>query len=477
MKFYKDLKKQLSKKGINIINVDYYNHIEDWQKWYRGDVDYFHHYNVKLADGNTVAKERLTMNMPKKVCQDRTKLVWSETCEIKLDTDEKTDKLWAVLNSKQNNFNVMTPKMIELGFAQGTTAFVEFKDGQGNTIIEYVNNAMDIVPFAYDNTNITGMCILNRFVGEERNKTIYYTHITYHEHKDGNYTKLNELYKSKTPDELGKEIDFNSMFPEVEESVFYEDIERPHFQIFHPNIANNYDFDMPMGISVFANSIDRFKAIDIKYDGFTKEFIQGKKRICVDKTCLKGTPSYDEVTGTITQTVYFDKNDDTFVAVNGMENQPVKEIDMSLRVDEYLKGINGELNWLGADMGFGESQYSLEGTQLKTATQIMSEDSDAYRTKQADEIIVRDVLTNLVLSVCYLEGIDATADDVQIDFDYSRFKDETAEQQRYERELTLGVLSKIEYRMKVYGEDLETATAAIEEIRRTNPTISELVGE
>ena len=39
MTIYEDLKKQLSKKGVNIINTDYYELIDVWKSWYKGVVD------------------------------------------------------------------------------------------------------------------------------------------------------------------------------------------------------------------------------------------------------------------------------------------------------------------------------------------------------------------------------------------------------------------------------------------------------
>ena len=474
MSIYKDLKKELKTKGIDIINTSYYDNIRDWKQWYSGNCPDFHSYTVKLADGSVASKERLTMNMAKKVCEDRTKLVWSEKVKINLDNEEKTKKLWEILDSKQNNFSIMMPMMLELAYAQGTTAFTEFIDSQGRVRIEYITNAMNIVPYACDSYNITGMCVLDQFTAEEKNKTVYYTHITFHEYNNGNYYKTNSLYKSKKPDELGKEIPFATMYPNVEETVIYENVSVPHFQIYRPNIANNIYPDIPMGLSILANNIDKFKAIDIKYDSYCNEFIQGKKRILVDKTALKGSPTITE-DGNITNVLYFDKNDDTYVAINGMQDQPVKEIDFTLRVQDHMDAINSELNWLSAGVGFGESYYSLEGSRVKTATEVMSEDSEAFRTKNADEIVLKDMIYDLVSAICYLAKIDFNT--IEIITDYSRFKDETAEQLRYEREVNSGLISKVEYRMNVYGEDEETARAKIAEIKENEPSIKDLIGE
>ena len=60
--------------------------------------------------------------------------------------------------------------------------------------------------------------------------------------------------------------------------------------------------------------------------------------------------------------------------------------------------------------------------------------------------------------------------------DYSRFENQTATQQRLEREVSRGITSKIEYRMKVYNETEEIARQKIEEIKRDNPSVGDLLG-
>lgn len=483
MAIYKDLKKQLSKNGIDIINTDYYELINVWKSWFKGSVDDFHFYNIKIADGTNVEVEKKTMSMAKKGALDIEKLLWSNKCDIKLSSDEKTKKLWDVLDSKQNNFTVMFPQMIELACALGTTAMVEYKDVLGKTKIEYINDASQIVPYAYDNFNITGFVTFDQWQEVEENKAVFYTHLTYHEFKTEKnekdelkqvYRKYNELYKSKNVNTLGKEVVWGEKFPEVEELVEYE-TETPHFQIIKPPIVNNFDISNPMGISVFANSIDKLKSIDDKYDSFDMEFIDGKRRILVDKTALKATPQVND-DGTISQQLFFDRNDRTYVAMNGMKDQPVKDISFDIRYKEHIDSINAELNWYASDLGLGEDWYSFDGKGVATATEIMSQNDDAFRTKQNYETVIRDVLIDLVKSVCFLEGIELSENEIDITMDYSRFENQTATQQRLEREVAKGITSKVEYRMKVYGETEEVARQKIAQIKEEEPSTSDLLG-
>lgn len=484
MAIYSDLRNELNKKGIDIINTDYYDLIEVWKSWYKGSVDDFHFYNIKIADGTEVEVEKKTMSMAKKGAVDIEKLLWSNKCDIKLSTDEKTKQLWQVLDSKQNNFTIMFPQMIELACALGTTAMVEYKDELGKTRIEYLNDPSCIVPYAYDNFNITGFVTFDQWQEVERNKPVFYTHLTFHEFKkiknedtgeiEQKYIKYNELYKSKDVNKLGKEVDFNEKFPNVEELVEY-DTDTPHFQIIKPPLANNMDISNPMGISVFANSIDKLKAIDDKYDSFDREFIDGKRRILVDKTTLKATPQVND-DGSITQQLFFDRNDRTYVAINGMKDQPIKDISFDIRYKEHIDSINSELNWYASDLGLGEDWYSFDSNGQATATEIISQNDDAFRTKQNYETVIRDVIIDLVKSICFLEGIELSEDEIEITMDYSRFENQTAIQQRLEREVNSGITSKVEYRMKVYDETEEIARQKIEEIQKNNPSIEDLIG-
>ena len=426
---YQDIQSKLSKKGINLVVGNIYDMMAIWNSWYRGNVNDFHYFNMKMADGKIKKCERLTMNLPKKICEDFAKLLWSEKVQIKLDKKKNTQRLLEVLDSKKNNFKVNFPNFLEKVFALGTGVTVEYKK-DGETLIDYIDGDL-VIPYKYTNSYINGLITVSRFTKGTDLKKKYYTHITYHEfkvNKDGNqeYTKLNELYISKSETSLGKEIPFNGEFPEVlEHEEFLTD--NPHFQVWKPVIANNFDTDSPMGISILANQIDKFKAIDTEYDSFNREFRTGKKRVLIDRTAVKKKTEVDS-DGNVNYVSYFDNNDEVYVAIAGMENQPVKEIDFKLRYQEHINSINAQLNYISAGVGLGQNYYNFNGQGVKTATEVVSENSDTYRTKKHHEIMVNDCLYDLVKAICELEGI--TYKSINIVFDDSIIEDENALIQR-----------------------------------------------
>lgn len=458
MELYDNIAKTLSKKGINLMIGDIYDYQEIWIDWYKGAVTDFHYYN-EVVNGQEVQMERLTMNMPKKVCEDISKLLWTEKTRIDLSNQKATKRLWEVLDSKENSFTINFPVFLEKALAIGTGALIEYKNSDNKTIIDYVMGDV-IIPYKYTNSYINGLITVSRFTEQLRKKTIYYTHITYHEYENGIYRRYNELYRSESEFELGREIDFNSVFPDIQE---LEEIETdtPRFQIFKPNLANNLDLSSPMGISILANSIDRFKGIDMKYDSFYREFKLGKKRILVDPTAMKGTMSADE-NGNVRMVQYFDSNDEAYVGINGMEGQPVKEIDFNIRAEDHINSINADLNWLSSNIGLGNNFYKFDSAGLRTATEVISENADAFRTKVHYDLIVNDVIYDLVKVICEMEGIKTN--NITIVPDDSIIEDKNAEQLRALQEVSQGLRSKKSYLMEIKGMSEEEAEAELQKI-------------
>ena len=471
MEFYNNIASVLSKKGINLTVGTIYDLMAVWKSWYRGNVNDFHYYTEVIC-GKSTTCERLTMNMPKKLCEDLTKLLWTEKTQINLSNKNATKRLWEVLDSKENAFTVNLPIFIEKMLALGNGATVEYKDENNKTIIDYIDGDV-IIPYKFTNGYITGMITVSRFVEEKGKNKIYYTHITYHEYVDNKYIKLNEIYKSNTDTTLGKQLDFNDVFPNVKESEVVI-TSNPYFQIWKPNLANNFDTNSPMGISIYANSIDRFKSLDVKYDSFYNEFILGKKRILVDQSAMKGQMEVNQQTGESHFVQYFDKNDKVYVGINAEMKEPVKEIDFKIRYQEHIDSINADLNWLTENIGLGSNYYKFDGAGTKTATEVISENSQAFRTKEHYQTIVNDCVYDLVKVVCELEGIKTNK--ITIIPDDSIIEDKNAEMTRAQLEVSQGLRSKKSYLMDIKGMSEDEAEEELQKIQEEKMRNREALG-
>lgn len=470
MELYSNIATVLSKKGINLTVGTIYDLMAVWKSWYRGSVNDFHYY-TEIICGKSTQCERLTMNMPKRNCEDISSLLWTEKTRIDLSNKTATKRLWEVLDSKENSFTVNMPNFIEKVAALGTGVTVEYKDENNKTIIDYIDGDV-VIPYKFTNGYISGLITVSRFTEEKGNKKIYYTHITYHEYFDGKYLKLNEVYKSNTETALGKQLNFNEVFPTVKESEIII-TKNPYFQVWKLPIANNFDTGSPMGISILANKIDRYKSIDTKYDSFYNEFILGKKRIVVDQSAMKGQMTTDE-NGNQRFVQYFDKNDKVYQAINAEMKEPVKEIDFKIRYQEHIDSINADLKWLSEDLGLGANWYKFDGTGVKTATEVISENSKAFRTKKHYEITINDCVYDLVRAVCELEGIKTN--NIIITPDDSIIEDKNTEMTRAQMEVTQGLRSKKSYLMDIKGMSEDEAEEELQKIQDEKMSNQEAFG-
>lgn len=131
------VKGYLLKHGFSVASDDTYNHIEEWLDWYQNDVEKFHKYCV--YNGVVMTKqERYKLGMSKTISEDWANLLLNEKVAIhagKYD-DRLTEILWA------NNFQTRANRLLELSFALGTGAFVEYKNADGDVVIDYIRADM-----------------------------------------------------------------------------------------------------------------------------------------------------------------------------------------------------------------------------------------------------------------------------------------------------------------------------------------------
>lgn len=416
------------------------NRVNEWLCWYKGYVKAFHDYSVYNGRKN-MTQQRASLRMAKKVCEDWANLLMNEKVVITAGTTAQTSRVNEILDN--NKFRVRANQLIEIAFALGTGAFVEFADKEGVNI-DYVS-ADKIFPISAENGQITecAFCSVKQFGG----KTYYYINI--HVKSASGYKIVNKLF-----DENKKLCPL----PEGIDEEFETGYDKPFFQIIRPNITCNMDIDSVMGMSVYANCLDVFKAIDVVFDSYRNEFILGKKRVVVSASVTE--------TGTDTSGAMrpiFDANDLVFYAVpeGGDDKRLIRDINMELRTQAHDNAMRQNLNLLSEKCGFGSGHYDFERSGgLKTATEIISDKSDLFQNLKKHELILADALTDLVRAVMFLDsGISDVP--VEIDFDDSIIEDRKSEFSERSQLVAAGVMTKSEMRQWYFGETKEQADAAI----------------
>lgn len=453
----------LKRLGYSTVKESFYSKIQEWKSWYTGDVKGFHWYKVRNGT-NMVRCKRYTLNMGKKIAEDWANLLMNEKVKITLNGKKEQAFIDEVL--RDNNFYVKANEMQEMAFALGTAAFIPRIVGMermgngiaygrsGKILLDYVS-AEHIWPLDWQNGAVAG-CAFDSLItanGEE------YCYLQIHHKVNGLYDIENRVFRCRDGS-IGEEISNIAELPGFERvpSVVHTGMEQRQFVIDRPNIANNFDASLPLGISVYANSIDVLKGIDVAYDSYVNEFVLGKKRIMVKPSAmnyLDGEPAFD--------------SDDLvfYVLPEDVEGGAViTPIDMALRTAEHNTGIQDQLNLLSSKCGFGETYYRFNGGSVATATQVISENSTMFRTVKKHEIVLEQVLSELCRIILRLgnAAMDMSLDEnteIRIDFDDSIIEDKQTEFNRDIQLLNAGILNDWEFRAKWMNEDEKTAKASL----------------
>ena len=414
-----------------------------WKSWYEGKVDSFHEY--RQYNGKRVLRRtRKSLSMAKRICEDWADLLLNEKLEITLSSAKAQKTLEDAF--EKNNFKVSANRLIEVAFALGTGAFVEHKTKDG-VLIDYVKADM-IYPLSFSNGEIKECAFASRMMinGE------MHTYLNIHTLVDNEYVIINKLICERTKNSVS--------LPDGIAEVFYTKSDIPLFQIITPNIANNIALDSPMGISVFANAIDVLEGIDLVYDSYQNEYRLGKKRIVVPLSMAKIEM---EQQGEILPV--FDDNDTEFYAFSGAdpESFSINEINMEIRADAHEVGLQRNIDLLSDLCGFGSGKYTHQAGRVKTATQIVSEQSDMFRNLKKHEILLEQVIKNLVKAVLYLLGEDTDVE-IYVNFDDSIIEDTETISQRALSEKQNNIIDAAEYISRVYKLPRDAAEKKVEKM-------------
>ena len=456
------------KAGIDTVDASFYRKIAEWVSWYEGNVRNFSFYKVYSGRGTYKRCRRKSMGMAKKLSEDIADLLLNERVTITLDDEATHNFVHQILDD--NRFLVMGNEYQERKAFTGTVAYIPYlanaeitEEGtviSGKISINYVD-APNIFPVSWNNGKVTE-CIFAFPHIVARKK---YVQLQSHLLENGEYVIKNTVLRCDSGSQEGTELPEKEWkqlnpFKELAKEVRTGSSEA-QFVIDRLNITNNADENNPMGVAIFANAIDTLKKLDIEYDSYCNEFELGRKRIFVRPEMLTnadGTPAFDP-----DDSVFYALPDDDDANGEGL----LKEIDMSLRAEQHSKAINDDLNYLSLKCGFGTDRYQFGATGAKTATEIISENSDMYRMIKKHEILLEDALRQLIQIIIRLGMILGNTlnpeCEITIDFDDSIIEDKETERSRDRQDVSMGVMSLAEYRAKWYGESEEDAAKNLPE--------------
>ena len=415
--------------GVPSYNEFYNIGIVPWKCLYKGFYKPWHYILAPTIADPDHHRNMAYLSLAKAVCSELAGMVWTDQCEVDVASagyeGEEEDPLNAFVQEvlRKNNFNRTMRDAVEKAAALGGEAMKCWRsvryDADGNEIpgSERIRlgfaMADQFVPTGWDVADVDA----GVFVTRQARGGWYYTLLEWHEWDGTTYVIRNELYRSEIKrggvgedqDILGMKYPLAALYPHLDEETRIQ-VEKSLFTYFRTPTANNIDDNSPLGVSIYANAMETLHAIDIVFDSFVREFRLGKKRIIVPARMIRQVT--DPLTGR--QLRYFDATDETYEALSTDDPDSLKIQDNSvtLRVEEHVAALNAFLNIFCLQVGLSAGTFSFDAAEgLKTATEVVSENSKTYKTVKNYQNQIAPAIEHLVraiIDVASLYGMTTT---------------------------------------------------------------------
>lgn len=435
----------LTASGYTLPEDDTYEAMQTWLNWYKGFVADFHRYWIQTGQKRRTRMKRTTLKMAKSVCEEHAKLLINDRVSITCEGFTELGELLA-----RTDFRKQANRLVELAFALGTGAFVEYKDADGQPVIDFVRGDM-IFPLRWRGQTVIDCAFGSRITLQDGKRGYY---IQLHEQMHNQVYRIRNVYLNQE----GKKIPAPR---DVQENIVTGST-APLFQLIRPARVNTVDLDSPLGMSVFGDAVDSLRGVDLVYDSYLNEFNLGRKRCMVPQSMATMLQEKDGVIAP-----NFDPRDTVFYVYEQSPDgkQDMRFIDPTLRVDEHTKALQQMLDLLSFKCGLGVGRFRFEGGTVKTAKEVIAQNSDLYQSIKRNEQVIESAVFDLIRALAFLSG-HTSPDKLTpvITFDDSIFEDDDATATRNVLLANAGLRSKTDAIMSIDRVDESIAKKKAEAI-------------
>lgn len=369
-------------------------------------------------------------------------LVYNEQAEITSDNKSVDEFISYTLDN--DRFNKNFERYLESGLALGGLAMRPYVDGD-RIRVAFVQ-APVFLPLQSNTQDVSNAAILTKTIKSEGRKNVYYTLVEFHEWvtadgneqgstKDKSYYRItNELYKSDISDALGQRVNLSELYPDLEQVTMFKDLSRPLFTYLKTPGMNNKDINSPLGLSIFDNAKTTIDFINRTYDEFMWEVKMGQRRVIIPEQLTKLTAQREDGSITFKRRFETDQNIYTQLGGGNMDANSIKDITTPIRSNDYITAISEGLKLFEMQIGVSAGMFSFDGKSMKTATEVVSENSDTYQMRNSIAALVEQSIKELCVSICELgkatglyKGEIPELEDISVNLDDGVFTDRNAE--------------------------------------------------
>lgn len=469
--------KFLEERGYNNISQSYYSYINKWIDIWQGKAEWL---NIQTIDNKEYPM--YSLGMAKRVCEDLASTITSEPFTI---TAKKNNDILQEDLKKAKVFKKL-PEAIEIMGYSGTVgtviriknATITKKKGvpillkTEKTKIQTIDvKANQIIPLTIEDGEVINCAIVSKqkMLINNKIKDVYYLEL--HELKEKGYQITNKFFIKDDGTEIKVDgvIDTYNTLSDV-----------PLFSLGKLSRVNPISNNNGLGIALFGDSIDQLTILDLVYNNFGMDFKLGQKLLLINKKLTRiEREEYTDKNGNIQtrERILYpsDIKKQQFMEIgnelmdDGTEKPYIFEYNPDLRVGDNKEGVQFALDNLSFKVGYGTHYYSFETGNIVTATEAVLSNKDFVNNGRKNRKAVNEYLIGICRALLLCEKMlgDATIDEkqeIEIAEVDGFLEDDSTIRQRAKEEVSMGLMSKKRYLIKVYGMSEEDALKEIKEL-------------
>ena len=402
------------------------------------DVEYIN------TDGDIKTRKMQHLPIARTASKKIASLVYNEQATITTEDEVLQKFLDDMLTN--DRFNKNFERYLESCLALGGLAMRPYVDGD-KIRVAFIQ-APVFLPLESNTQDVSNAAILTKTIKSEGKKNVYYTLVEFHEWitKDGQetgstkdkslYRITNELYKSNQDGILGQRVNLYELdkYATLEPVTIVKDLSRPLFTYLKTPGMNNKDINSPLGLSIFDNAKTTIDFINRTYDEFMWEVKMGQRRVLVPEQLAQLKVRRED--GTIDFKRRFDVEQNVYMQIGtgNMDSGGITDLTSPIRASDYISAISEGLKLFEMQIGVSSGMFTFDGQGVRTATEIVSENSDTYQMRNSIVALVEQSIKELCVSMCELgkvvglyQGKIPELNDISVNLDDGVFTDRHAE--------------------------------------------------
>lgn len=423
--------KQIVGKDITLSD-NMINAINQWKQMLNGEADW-------------ITDSVVSLGIEEGICRE-----FADCVLVEMETsvsNERLDKIY------QKNIAGLNESLQE-GLALGSFVLKPL----GQTVAEFIS-ADKIIPISFgDDGKPNDIAFLTvKKVGE----TDYFTRFERHYFINGNLTIENKCFHSQTASDIGLPCSLEAVeeWANIEPGpITYPGMDRMDFGYYRNPIKNKVD-GSACGVSVYDSAVDLIRKADIQGARLDWEYESGERAIHVDNKVLK----QDKSTGRfgmarLNKRLYRGLNLEV-----GKDQELLKEYSPEMRDEAFKRGLEEYKREIEFSVGLAYGDLSDVQEVAKTATEIKVSKNRKYNRVTAIQNNLYDCLEDFAAGLAFYNSMLNSGYEFSCKFNDSILTDEEEERQQDRQDVSMGVMSHLEYRMKWYNEDKATAKKMLPE--------------